>query len=495
VAGTELEAIRERICGPAPLLLIEAPAGYGKTHEAVRAAQKIAPTLPFGRKVLFLTHTNAARETFNRRLRGGAAVMKTIHSLAAELVELYATPLGLPRPLDPFHGRPTFKDMIGLATDVLRRRPEVALGLATRHPVILVDEYQDCDEDQHALIQQIAAAAPTRLRLFGDDLQAIYDFDGVPVDFAAMIEHSPTVRLSTPWRWRDQAEMGAFVVEARRALVAGEPVDLTDPPSCVTVARWRGDVPGPGQEGFVPECIGALGLSLREGTVVLTHHNVHALGLRKRLPRGGHYHEGADHEPARILLDQVIAAEGDYRQLVILLVKAMTDWGQGMTKAYRDQASEICTPEGMEVGAKKKIIEFSRLCDTLHAEPTTAQWLRCIRRVLDGKHGVEGWRILRGDQLYLLSRLWPGPEDDASALLHAEARARDAIRPAPKRGFMVIHKAKGLEFDAVAIPYCAGALFQDDLPSRRRLYVAISRAQERIHFLVPTSDPTPLLRL
>ena len=35
----EPEAIRERIAGPEPLLLINAPAGYGKTHEAVSAAQ------------------------------------------------------------------------------------------------------------------------------------------------------------------------------------------------------------------------------------------------------------------------------------------------------------------------------------------------------------------------------------------------------------------------------------------------------------------------
>ncbi|HET6998188.1 MAG TPA: UvrD-helicase domain-containing protein [Solirubrobacterales bacterium] len=492
--STELETFRERICGPDPLLLIEAPAGYGKTHEAVHAAQQIAPTLPAGRKVLFLTHTNAARETFNRRLRGGAAVMKTIHSLAAEIVELYAAPFDLPRPLDPFHGRPPFRDMIKLATSVLGLRPEVALGLAARHPAILVDEYQDCDEDQHRFIQVIAEAAPTRLRLFGDDLQAIYDFDGTPVDFAAMIETSPNVRLTTPWRWRDDNEMRTFIVKARRALAAGEPVDLTDPPSCVTVGRWAGDVPGPGQEGYAPECIAALGPHLGGGTVVLTHHNVQALGLRKKLPRGGRYHEGADHEPARILLDEVIVAEGDYRQLVALLVKAMTDWGQGMAKTYRDQAVEICTTEGVEVGAKKKILPFSRLCEDLYADPTVTQWLGCIRTVLAGDHGIDGWRVLRGDQLYLLSRLRPGPEDDASALLHAEARARDAIRPAPRKGFMVIHKAKGLEFEAVALPYCAGAFFKDDLPSRRRLYVAISRAQRRIHFLIPESDPTPLLR-
>jgi DNA helicase-2/ATP-dependent DNA helicase PcrA len=494
MASESLEAIRERICGLEPLLLIEAPAGYGKTHEAVHAAQQIAPTLPSGRKVLFLTHTNAARETFNRRLRGGAAVMKTIHSLAAELVELYAAPFELPRPLDPFHGQPAFREMIRLATAVLERRPEVALGLAARHPAILVDEYQDCDEDQHHFVQMIAAAGPTRVRLFGDDLQTIYDFDGTPVDFGAMIEKSPTVRLTTPWRWRDEDEMCAFIVEARRALVAGEPVDLRNPPGCVTVEHWAGDAPGPGQEGYAPECIDSLGGRLDGGTVVLTHHNKHALGLRKRLPQGGHYHEGADHEPARILLDEVIAAEGEYRQLVALLVKAMADWGLGMTKTYRDQAVAICGDEGIDVGTKKKILQFSRLCEDLHGEPTVAQWLRCIRKILAGDHGVEGWRILRGDQFHLLARLRPGPEDDASALLHAEARARDAIRPGPSKGFMVIHKAKGLEFDVVALPYCAGALFRDDLPSRRRLYVAISRAQRRIHFLIPESDPTPLLR-
>ena len=494
MASAQLEATRRRICGDEPLLLIEAPAGHWKTHEAVNAAQQIAPTLPAGRKVLFLTHTNAARETFNRRVRGGAAVMKTIHSLAAELVELYAVPFDLPRPLDPFHGRPAFRDMIKLATDILGRRPEVALGLAARHPAILVDEYQDCDEDQHQFIQAIVVAAPTRLRLFGDDLQAIYDFDGVPIDFAAMIEASPTVRLTTPWRWRENEEMSSFVVDARRALAVGEPVDLTDPPSCVTVERWSGDAPGPGQEGHATECIAALTPRLDSGTVVLTHHNVHALGLRRRLPRGGHYHEGADHEPARILLDKVIAADGDYRKLVALLVRAMTDWGQGMTKAYRDQTVEICTEDGVEVGAKKKIRPFSQLCENLHADPSVAQWLRCIRAVLDCDHGIDGWRVLRGDQLYLLARLRPGPEDDVSALLHAEARARDAIRPAPQKGFMVIHKAKGLEFDAVALPYCAGAFFKDDLPSRR-LYVAISRAQNRIHFLIPENDPTPLLRM
>jgi hypothetical protein len=104
--------------------VIEAPAGYGKTEEAVRATQAATRPLASGRYVLFLTHTHAARATFNARLRSAPAVMKTIHSLAAEIVDLYATPLGLPRPLQPLDGRPSYEKMITLATQILRARPK-----------------------------------------------------------------------------------------------------------------------------------------------------------------------------------------------------------------------------------------------------------------------------------------------------------------------------------------------------------------------------------
>jgi AAA domain/UvrD-like helicase C-terminal domain len=489
-----LDAIRRRIAGPEPLLLIEAPAGYGKTHEAVLAAQTLAPTLPAGRKILFLTHTNAARETFNRRLKGGAAVMRTIHALACELVELYAAPLCLPRPLEPYRDKPSFDDMITLAVTLLQRRPELARGLAVRHPVILVDEYQDCVQAQHELIALIARAAPTRLRLFGDDLQAIFEFAGTPVDFAAMTRAHPTVRLTTPWRWVAQPEMADFVVHARSALAAGEPIDLTATPSCVSIHVWDGPVPGPNQAGHAEQCLKALRACLGERAVALTHHNSHALGLRRRMPHHGRYHEGADHEPARITLAAVGEAEGNAPALAALLITAMHEWGQGMTKPYRDGVAAICTPGGVELGSRAKLTKLAEICRELYAEPTVARWLHCLRRVLNGEHGIPGWKVLRGDQIYLLARLRPGPKDDPGTLLHAESQARSAIRPAPRRGFMVIHKAKGFEFDEVAIPYCAGALFADDLASRRRMYVAISRAQRRLHFLIPRSDPTPLLR-
>jgi DNA helicase-2/ATP-dependent DNA helicase PcrA len=495
MADPSLEQIRQRIAGPEPLLLIEAPAGYGKTQEAVVAASTMSATLPPGCYVLFLTHTNAARHTFNQRMRGGAAVMKTIHALADEIVDLYAAPLELPRPLQPFRGQPSFDAMITNAISILERRPEVARGLALRYPVLLVDEYQDCVVDQARLVELIAAAAPTRLRLFGDDLQAIYEFAGDPVDFAALTARHPTVQLTTPWRWSNQPDMRQFVVDARHALLTGAPIELRHVPTCVTVTVWEGSVPSPHQEGHVPACLSALRTRLGGATAVLTHHNTHALGLRRKLPGHGSYHEGSDHQPAQTMLEHVVAAAGDPQALVALLVRAMEKWGVGMTKPYRDQIKQICTPNGVEVGNKKRILTFAQLCNDLYAAPTVNRWLDCLRRVADGGHVIAGWKVLRGDQLYLLTNLWPSSDDDPTALLQGASHARSARRGSPTKGFMVIHKAKGLQFDEVALPYCCGALFTDDLPSRRRLYVAISRAQRRLHFLVPKDDPTPLLRL
>lgn len=489
------EVASSRISGADPVLLVDAPAGHGKTEQAVRAALDAVNSLPDGCEVLFLTHTNAARSTFNQRLGRQPAAMKTIHSLAREIVELYASPLKLPRPLQPAHGRPSFDAMVSLAEDVLRKRPEVARGLALRHPVILVDEYQDCSIEQAALIDAIAGSADTRLRLFGDDLQAIFEFTGSQVDWRGLMRRYPSVALTTPWRWSRQPSMGRFLRDARDALLSGQPVDLRSVPSCVTVQSWEGPVPSPFEEGHAPNCLAIIRGQQRSAPMVLTVNNAHALGLRKKLPGFGSYHEGAEHETARKVLEDVERAAGDARALILLLVRTMNQWGIGMTKPYRDQAKEVFGVDGAVLGTKKKIGAFAAMASALYADPSTSTWLTCIRQIAAGAHGIPGWKVLRGDPLFLLAAVRPQPEADLPTLLHEAARARDAARRNPTTGFMTIHKAKGLEFDTVIVPYCSGSHFSDDLPSRRRLYVAMSRAQSRLVLLVPEEDPTPLLQL
>lgn len=498
MAHQTLDEVRQRIAGDEPVLLIEAPAGYGKTTEAVRATSTIAPTLPPGKKVLFLTHTNGARENFNKRLGSGAAEMLTIHALAARIVETFARPLGLPRPLEPHLGKPSFAEMISLAVHVLDNRREVAAGLAARYPVILVDEYQDCGQGQHDLVFLIARAGEARLRLFGDHLQGIFgrEDEGAPsVDFAAMEKEHPSVALTTAHRWAQNPGMQGFVVAARGALDGGRAIDVRNPPPCVRVVRWDGPVPGAGQKGGAAGCFDAVKAAApRTGAMIISHHNSHVRGLGKRLPMLGSLHEGSDTEGARKALQQAVEAAGDPVALTAALADTMTKLGTGLQKKEREQLSEVCTAAGIELGSKKKIAELAGLCGGLYEEPTVDRWLSCLRRVLDGEHGLS-WKVFRRDQLYLLAALHPGDGESPLALLHQESQARSARRRKPTRGFMTIHKAKGLEFDSVIVPYCSGADFPDTPYGRKLLYVALSRPQREVHLLVPNEDPSPLLQL
>jgi DNA helicase-2/ATP-dependent DNA helicase PcrA len=99
---------------------------------------------------------------------------------------------------------------------------------------LIVDEYQDCALLQHALVFYMAPALPTVV--LGDPMQAIFGWQGNELaDWDKHVcEHFPLVgELTTPWRWRNAGkhEFGEWLLDARRRLRDGEPVDLgTAPP-------------------------------------------------------------------------------------------------------------------------------------------------------------------------------------------------------------------------------------------------------------------------
>ncbi|MCP1854451.1 MULTISPECIES: UvrD-helicase domain-containing protein [unclassified Bradyrhizobium] len=65
---------------------------------------------------------------------------------------------------------------------------------------ILVDEYQDCDLLQHQLVTAIDLRLP--VRVYGDHLQAIFEFGEELVDWSLVEKaFSPLDRLTKPERW------------------------------------------------------------------------------------------------------------------------------------------------------------------------------------------------------------------------------------------------------------------------------------------------------
>lgn len=96
---------------------------------------------------------------------------------------------------------------------------------------VYVDEYQDCNLIQHAIVMAIADLLPCRL--LGDPLQAIFDFYEPTIDWQRDVvpnfERLPD--LGTPYRWQDvNPKLGQWLGQVRSNLIEGEDVDLASAP-------------------------------------------------------------------------------------------------------------------------------------------------------------------------------------------------------------------------------------------------------------------------
>jgi DNA helicase-2/ATP-dependent DNA helicase PcrA len=79
------------------------------------------------------------------------------------------------------HGRVDFGSQIGLALRLLRERPYLRREIQERYRYVLVDEFQDTNHVQFALVRMLVGARPN-LMVVGDDDQSIYRFRGAKIE-------------------------------------------------------------------------------------------------------------------------------------------------------------------------------------------------------------------------------------------------------------------------------------------------------------------------
>ena len=130
-----------------PLVLVEAPAGCGKTFQGAAYAGDVAETLGQGR-LLILTHTHAACSVFAERTKrsGGHVEIKTIDALIGQIASAYHNTLGLPANLASWGYKNNGRGFGILAEKVaalLNYQPMISRALARRYPVVICDEHQD----------------------------------------------------------------------------------------------------------------------------------------------------------------------------------------------------------------------------------------------------------------------------------------------------------------------------------------------------------------
>ena len=139
------------------LLPFEGAAGTGKTTRLRAAARKHLKEHPLGReeRVLALTKYHGSRRRMDINLRqsadgiGNALDCVTIDSFAWNLVNRWRALLGH-LGLHPAQG--DFASVVS-AAGVMLQRSHVAKWIGRRYPLVIVDEMQDCNEDEVAVLR------------------------------------------------------------------------------------------------------------------------------------------------------------------------------------------------------------------------------------------------------------------------------------------------------------------------------------------------------
>lgn len=218
------------------LVVIEAPAGCGKTFQGANYALRAAQKMSLGR-VLILTHTHAARSVFASRTRGVSdrVEIRTIDSFLTEIAAMYHRSLDLPEDVGGWARENNAYEIVASRTrELLENSVTVCSTASARYPVIICDEHQDASADQHAAVMALHRAGSI-IRFLGDPMQLIYGGPGKGTPLALARWNSLTTfgelgKLSNPHRWKTGSqELGQWVLDAREALANGGAISLAGP--------------------------------------------------------------------------------------------------------------------------------------------------------------------------------------------------------------------------------------------------------------------------
>jgi hypothetical protein len=215
---------------------ISAPAGCGKTHLIAQALTRHRGPKP----ILVLTHTNAGVAALRGRLdrlqvSWASYRLATLDGWAMRLIATFPGRSGHdPSILNLGNPKGNYP-AIRVAAAKMLQAGHISDVLSASYDRLIVDEYQDCSEIQHIIVG--LASSTLRTCVLGDPLQAIFDFAGRLADWQKDVHKNfpPVGELSTPWRWINAGErgFGEWLLDARRALLAGGAVDLSSAPTNV----------------------------------------------------------------------------------------------------------------------------------------------------------------------------------------------------------------------------------------------------------------------
>jgi hypothetical protein len=447
---------------------VTAPAGCGKTHLIAEAIRRHAGPKP----ILVLTHTNAGVAALRGRLDrarvpAGAYRLATIDGWAMRLVGLFpqrsASRSEILRLNDPRTDYPAIRE----ATWKLLKAGHVLDLLRATYARLIVDEHQDCSISQHAIVYYAAPALPTCV--LGDPMQAIFGWQGNELaDWDDHVcKHFPLAgELGVPWRWRNAGteDFGRWLLDVRRRLKAGEPIDLTTAPAEVSWVHLDGT------EDRARQLRAGQNRAPTENGAVLI------IGDSRNPPSQQLF---ASQIPGAVTVEAV-----DLRDLV-QFARTLDFRGADALQKVADFTTSVMTGAGagdlvrrvgvLERGTERRqASDVERAAMLFNAERTPQAVVDLLVEI--GREG--GVRAHRPAVLRACIKALQGCDGTEGNSFHdAAIRAREQNRllgrPLPKRAVGSTLLLKGLEADVSVI------LDADELDARN-LYVAMTRGSHRL---------------
>lgn len=421
-----------------------------------------------------------------------------------------------------------YDDLLSFWHRLLVEHEEVRKALAHRFRHVLVDEYQDVNHLQAAIVDLLVAdAVPSNVMVVGDDAQSIYSFRGA--DFEALLgfpERHPGTRLyrlETNYRSTPQILAladASIACNTRRVEKTLHAVRADGPPVAVVGAA---DVVQ--QAEFVAQRI----LELRdEGTplpevAVLYRAHYQALELQLTLTRHGIPYEVRsglrffEQQHVKDVLAFLRLAvnpkdETSFKRTIKLLPRvgeriASTLWA-GVSEAPDPVAAFLSLDLGKApAAARPGLARYAEALATLRRPSYASSPAETIRYVVeeggyaDVARGKFPNAAARLDDLEALAQ-FAMPYDDVGRFLQevtlfGDPSGEDTVAGEPDDERVVlssVHQAKGLEWKAVFVvglvedrfPNARAARTPEGMEEERRLfYVAATRARDELTLVHP----------
>ena len=343
-------------------------------------------------------------------------------------------------------GRIDFEDMLGLAVRMFDERPATAAAIRERFHAFTVDEYQDVNPLQQALLERWLGGRD-QICVVGDDHQTIYTFTGA----------SPEHLLSFPRRYP-----GATVVRLEE--------NYRSTPQVLTVANR----------------VGGASRRLPQGAARHARRRAAPTGVRRGaaevdfvVAEIGHLHaEGTPLEEIAVLY-RINARSEPYEEALA---------AAGIAYQVRDGAF-LRRPDPRSVLARLRRAEpglpvaeaVRRTTDAVGYDPLD----RARRR--RGGHATGGPRPAPRARRRVPAAA--RPDGDHAGFIAELARRFAAERSGRGVNLLTYHRAKGLEFEAVFLP----RLLDKELPFRSGRASRRSAEERRLLYVgITTRPPAPV---